>query len=104
LDELIDEYGQPTVVKIDTEGFDHRVLRGLSRPVEHVLFEVNVGLPDTAAESFARLEELGRYEYYGAPLEGGRCSWLFRDVQRPEEILADLADAGMGDVYARLIS
>jgi FkbM family methyltransferase len=36
LDDLINEYGEPALVKIDTEGSDHLVLRGLSRPIEHV--------------------------------------------------------------------
>ncbi len=103
LDELIGEYGEPRLVKIDTEGLDHRVLQGLSRPIEHILFEVHSTRRDAAAEAFARLEELGRYEYQGAPLH----SWLFR-TRQPEEIIADVEAwgegspvGGVGEVYAR---
>jgi FkbM family methyltransferase len=95
LDKLIDEYGEPSFVRIDTEGFDHRVLQGLTRPIEHILFEVNVARRREAAEAFTRLEELGHYEYRMSRLG----SWLFSAHQRPEEILADLRD--WGAVYAR---
>jgi FkbM family methyltransferase len=102
LDELIDEHGCPTLVKIDTEGFDHRVLEGLSQPVDHVLFETNATIPEGTAAAFARLEALGRYHYYWAPhTESGEGSWLFCEAERPEQILARFV--GVGDVYARRI-
>jgi FkbM family methyltransferase len=94
LEALIEAYGQPALVKIDTEGFEHRVLRGLSRPVDQVLFEVHAALPDVAAEALQRLDELGRYAYSVAPLN----SWQFRQTSR-QQLLADLPIAA--DVYAR---
>ena len=96
LDRLIDEYGQPTLLKIDTEGTDYRVLRGLSRPIDHILFEVHSSLPDHAAQAFARLDELGPYDY--SVSEGDR--WLFTRG-RPDEILSALPE--WGDVYARSV-
>ena len=41
LDSLIDEFGVPDYVKIDVEGFDLEVLRGLSRPIALLSFEFN---------------------------------------------------------------
>jgi FkbM family methyltransferase len=96
-DELIREYGLPTLMKIDTEGFEHRVLRGLSQPIDHILFEVHAGLADIASDAFARLEQLGSFEYFVMPAN----SWLHREAQQPEEILADLPV--WGDVYARRV-
>jgi FkbM family methyltransferase len=105
LDDLVSQYGEPTLVKIDTEGLDHRVLGGLSRPVDHILFELHATRPDAALQAFARLEELGRYQYHAAPLH----TWLFRKRQ-PEEILADVQASGdtrppggMREVYARRV-
>jgi FkbM family methyltransferase len=105
LDDLIARYGEPGVVKIDTEGFDHRVLQGLSRPIEHILFEVHSTRRDAAADAFARLQALGHYEFRGAPLG----SWLFR-TRGAEEIMADVVAwgggsevGGVGEVYARRI-
>lgn len=98
LDLLIDKYGEPALVKIDTEGFDHRALRGLSRPLDQILFEVHAAARDDAAQAFDLLEALGDYEYKASPSE----SWLFGDSQRPEQILAKLPD--WGSVYARHIA
>jgi len=79
VDELIDEYGEPALVKIDAEGFDHRVLYGLSRPIEHILFEVHAARRGDAAEAFERLEKLGRYEYRVSPAE----TWGYCEAKRP---------------------
>jgi FkbM family methyltransferase len=95
LDHLIDQYGEPALVKIDTEGVDHRVLRGLSRPIQHILFEVHASRPNDASEALERLDELGRYEYRISPQE----TWRYGEPQRRIEILADLPD--WGSVYAR---
>jgi FkbM family methyltransferase len=100
-DELISEYGEPRLIKIDTEGCDHKVLSGLSQPVQHVLFETNPARAEAAAECFARLEELGRYQYFWAPHSSGTSTWLFRKAQPAAQILDTLVS--VGDVYARRI-
>src|SRR5262245_2022235 len=47
LEKLIAEHGRPAYIKIDVEGFEVSVLRGLRQPVPFVSFEVN--LPDFRA-------------------------------------------------------
>lgn len=42
LDGLMKEYGTPFFIKIDVEGFEPTVLRGLRRPVPFLSFEVNL--------------------------------------------------------------
>jgi FkbM family methyltransferase len=99
LDELIDTYGEPKLIKIDTEGVEDRVLQGLSCPVEHVLFEVHRSIPDVASRVFERLENLGHYRYSMMCLH----NWEFARLgHRPEELLGDLPV--MGDVYARRVA
>ena len=46
LDALIDQYGLPTFCKIDVEGFEDEVLRGLSRPLKCVSFEYHIDEPE----------------------------------------------------------
>lgn len=39
LDALIKEFGLPVFCKIDVEGFEYQVLKGLSRPIKYLSFE-----------------------------------------------------------------
>lgn len=39
---LVEEFGQPYFIKIDTEGFEQEVLSGLSNTVPYLSFEVNL--------------------------------------------------------------
>ena len=47
LDELIERFGEPAYIKIDVEGFELEVLKGLSRPISLLSFEY--GLSDLEA-------------------------------------------------------
>jgi FkbM family methyltransferase len=42
LEELIASYGRPLFVKIDVEGYELNVIRGLRQPVPYLSFEVNL--------------------------------------------------------------
>jgi FkbM family methyltransferase len=103
LDELIDQFGTPKIVKIDTEGFDHRVLLGLSQPVEHLLFEVHALYPERIETAFAYLATLGTYELRLEKMG----SWLFSEPKSPDDIVTTVSAWGSriwGNVYARLLS
>jgi FkbM family methyltransferase len=64
LDGLIAEYGAPRYCKIDVEGFELAVLRGLSQRVPHLSFEFHIGADLNAATlaCLARLEHFGPYQ------------------------------------------
>ena len=51
LDALIDRYGLPAFCKIDVEGFEEAVVRGLSRPIPSVSFEFT---PETSTRPSGR--------------------------------------------------
>jgi hypothetical protein len=51
LDALIAQHGEPAFVKIDVEGYEPQVLRGLTRPVQALSFEFHGRLLDELAES-----------------------------------------------------
>ncbi|BCJ77991.1 hypothetical protein CS0771_75350 [Catellatospora sp. IY07-71] len=106
LDDLIAAHGEPAFCKIDVEGFETDVLRGLSRPLRALSFEYLPPAHDAALTSLELVEQLGagRYEYNYAPVETMRFAsdrWLSAAE------LADLLEQRFrplgrsGDVYAR---
>ncbi|MGI9490944.1 MAG: FkbM family methyltransferase [Geminicoccaceae bacterium] len=104
LDRLISSHGLPVFCKIDVEGFEAEVLKGLSQPIKALSFEFLPAVIDVALESLDLLEALGRYRYnvsYGEGMAFDKPGWQTADRMR-----AWLAQLGggrrSGDVYARL--
>lgn len=58
LEQVISTHGAPIYIKIDVEGFEPSVLRGLQRPVPYLSYEVN--LPEFRPEGLECAELLGR--------------------------------------------
>ncbi len=104
LDTLIARFGAPKFVKMDVEGSELRVLRGLSQRVAALSFEyLPMALPE-ARLCLARVAELGPYRFNLSVGESYRLlspSWF-----TAQELSAALDTAHVqtraGDVYARL--
>ena len=102
LDELIAEHGLPRFTKIDVEGFEPEVIRGLSSPLPALSIEYACELAGHAQQCIDHLASLGRYEYafsYGETMILG--PWM-----APDEILPWIASRAeqsldWGDIYAR---
>jgi FkbM family methyltransferase len=58
VEQLISAHGVPIFIKIDVEGYELNVIRGLQRPVPYLSFEVN--LPEFRSEGLQCVEILGR--------------------------------------------
>lgn len=106
LDSLINRYGMPGFCKIDVEGYELNVLKGLSRPLPLLSFEYIPAYMETAHGCVDRLNTLGNYQFNWSVGESCRLQapvWL-----APEALLAHLTEAvptgKSGDVYARLIA
>ena len=56
VEDLVAAYGVPFFIKIDVEGHEPSVLRGLKRPVPYLSFEVN--LPEFASEGMECIDRL----------------------------------------------
>jgi FkbM family methyltransferase len=104
LDALIARYGEPVFCKLDTEGYDLEVLRGLSRPVRALSVECVPAAREVALSCLDRLGELGRYEFNWSSGESMRLAlprWV--GPEQIEALLRALPDGETpGDVYARL--
>jgi FkbM family methyltransferase len=102
LDRLIAEHGEPAFCKIDVEGFEAEVLRGLSRPVRALSFEYLPQAHDAALTTLELVKDLGGYEYNYSPIETMRFAserWL--DAAGLVELLDRFRPLGRsGDVYA----
>ncbi len=104
LDGLIARYGIPAFIKIDVEGYEDAVLRGLSQPVKALSFEFTTIARDIAMACFDRLSGLGNYRYN---LALGESQTLTFDRWLSDEDMADHLsklphEANSGDVYAAL--
>jgi len=104
LDGLIARYGQPSFVKIDVEGYEDAVLRGLSRPLKALSFEFTTIARDVAMACFDRMSALGDYGYNVALGEGQTLAfdrWL-SDTEMAGYLSNLPHDANSGDIYAVL--
>ncbi len=104
LDSLIQDYGMPVFCKIDVEGFEYQVLKGLSRPIPALSFEYHSDFIDPVRSCVDHLTTLGTYEFNYSVGEGMLLA-LDRWVPGHEicDILLHLPkDDRAGDVYTRL--
>lgn len=62
LDELINKYGIPNYIKIDVEGFEYEVFKGLTYPAEIISFEYHNNILIEAEKCLRYVSHLGCYE------------------------------------------
>lgn len=58
-DELISLHGRPKLLKVDVEGYEREVFKGLSNPIAFVEFEVSAREIEVARDVLLRLWEIG---------------------------------------------
>lgn len=103
LDVLCREFGQPAFVKIDVEGHEEFVLRGLSVPIPLVSFEFATEALSSTFACLDRVEQIGSYLFNYSPaetMEFQLAEWAsLADIRAH---LSGVGDGGWGDVYAQL--
>ncbi len=106
LDALIAQHGLPAFCKIDVEGYELEVLRGLSQPIPSLSFEYIRSLPEAAVECLKYLLTLGEYEFNLTKIEETRFMLPFWvEASAIHDQLYHLPEpCTSGDVYARLKS
>jgi len=104
LDSLTKKYGTASFCKIDVEGYELNVVRGLSKPIPLISFEFTPEYIETTLAVIEHLEALGQYSY-NYSLDGSiklaSDKWL-----STSEIIRQLSlftsESKTGNVYARL--
>lgn len=107
LDAMIETYGKPAFIKIDVEGFEVEVLKGLSGAVNMICFEYTI--PEQTENVFQcmrQIHALSASYRYNFSLEETN-SFTFDDWKTYDEMIALLSSGiavfqAFGDIYARL--
>lgn len=105
MDDLIAAHGLPAFVKIDVEGFELEVLRGLSQPVPAVSYEFVGEAIETAIQCARHVRSLGLIEFnfsFRESMEMQQERWM--DIESLSAALRALPRDDIqvwGDVYAR---
>ena len=105
LDQLIANYGIPKFCKIDVEGFELEVLKGLSQSLPLMSLEYNAKLKNVAIDYLKELSKFDNLVFNFSPYETMQFS--FPNWQQPAEFLAyikHLPEAVQtGDVYVKYV-
>lgn len=106
LDALIARYGVPTFCKIDVEGFEEAVLKGLTQLVPYLSFEFTREFSSDARRCMDLLCALGQMEFNYSIGESMR---LFLPTWVPSERLPEILQSSedhllWGDIYVRSLT
>lgn len=99
LDHMIETYGIPDFIKIDTEGHEHKVLSGLSHPVKALSFEYHGGKYPRLLDHDPLPECFNLLQGYKFRFAQHETQWV-SDWITAEQALDLLPELTWGDVYA----
>ncbi len=102
LDDLISKYGKPKFCKIDVEGFELEVLKGLSQPLHYVSLEFAKEFLDDTEKCLSILSDLGakRFTYSeGDSLALFSANWHSSSKALMQKMREHQNDDFWGDVY-----
>ena len=101
LNTAIAEYGKPTFIKIDVEGYEYEVLKGLSSPVCALSFEFVSEFKSALSKCIDRLVDLGYQQFSFKKAKQPDLYIPWGGHLKTVEALSELPKGTWGDVYAR---
>lgn len=105
LEQLIYQHGVPKMIKIDVEGFELPVVRGLRQPIEFLSLEYTPELSDSLKLCIAHMNSLGDYEFNLSWCESmvmSRRNWFGADKLFAIMEAMEGEKYLFGDIYLRL--
>jgi len=107
LDDKIQMYGTPKYIKIDVEGYEFEVLKGLSIPVQHISIEFTAEDIENSYNCIDYISMLGDFIFNystGETLILSEQKWKSKnDIKDSLNNLCNKNNKAWGDVYAKLI-
>ena len=104
LDEMIQTYGCPSFIKIDVEGYEYEVLRGLSTPVDFLSIEFTPEYLDDTLACITHVSTIAKFKFQlsiGESMKFHLDGWVAAD--QVSETLKQLESAVFGDVYMKRV-
>jgi FkbM family methyltransferase len=106
LDNIINLYGVPKYCKIDVEGYEVEILKGLSTKIKYISVEFVPELKEKTFECIVLIDKLGEYKYNY--IDGENEDFVFNEWIDSETIISYLRANNdyvnsFGDLYAKLI-
>ena len=103
LDNMIEKYGMLSYIKIDVEGYELNVLKGLTKPPKYISIEFTPELLSKSLECIDYLEKLGMKEYNYGYMEEKNFKFEWMNKEKIIEYLSSVKDYKIefGDIYAR---
>lgn len=104
-DDLISDYGMPDFVKIDVEGYEYEVIKGLSKKIPCLSFEFTSEFFNDAIKILNHLQDLGFSQYncgLGEKMSLTLDQWVERDyfIDYLKKQIISNKDL-WGDIYAK---
>lgn len=91
LDSLIAEFGIPQFIKVDVEGFELEVFKGLNQAIPLIYFEMHGREINLAMQILERLSKIG--EIVGVRVANmNNSSWLIDDYISPDQLINKLGE------------
>ena len=86
LDKLIKKYGFPNLIKIDVEGFESKVLAGLSKKIDFISFEFSKNDLKNAKDSIKKLSQINKNLKINLTT-GEDYIFMFKKWKSPNEVI-----------------
>ena len=104
LDQMIDQYGTPSFVKVDVEGFELAVVSGLSKPIGAISLEFVPEHLENTLGCLDRLAAIGPMEFRYSlwnNMQWAMDQWV--DVASIKSMLQEVPSDQWGDVFGRSV-